>query len=88
MDVYYLNGTVLSLKRCGSSDEESYNGEYVLEECKVREYMVQGLGITDDDAELRVNIEDDKFRFTVVDALDYTFNGSEIVLDGKNGISG
>ena len=87
MDVYYLNGTVLSLERCGSSDEESYNGEYVLEECKVREYMVQGLGITDDDAELRVNIEDDKFRFTVVDALDYTFNGSEIVLDGKNGIS-
>lgn len=83
----YMGRLIISLKRTGENDTSSFNGEYELNDCKIREYMTQGLGITDEEQKFLVDIEDEKLRFTAVDVIDYTFDGNELVLDGNNGVS-
>ena len=92
-----FDGDVLSLKsmgeelllldREGEPDKDSYQGNYRVVSGKMREAILQYLGVKEaDSAVLDMSIEDEKIRFTANDVIEYSFDGEKIEFKGKNGL--
>jgi len=95
-DISY-DGDILSAKcqdedfftadRIGEPDADSYNGEYVFKSGTLAESIMSSVGITEPaDTELRMLVEEGRIRVTVMDAIEYSFDGDELELKGRNGI--
>ena len=68
-------------------DADSYIGEYRLVSGELTDTIFQIMGITDkENTELLLNIENEKIRITVKDAIEYSFSGDKLELKGRNGI--
>lgn len=82
-----LNEELLLLDRDGEPDKDSYQGNYRVVSGKMREAILQSLGVKEaDSAVLDMTIEGEKIRFTAIDVLEYSFDGKKIKFKGKNGL--
>lgn len=86
MTIDRMNRPLLVLDRIGAADMESFDGEYVVEDCVIQKSLLQGMAADPSSPPIICfSIKDSSAIVMAVNVMDYKYSGGDIEFSNYNG---